>query len=343
MLHNLVNWAARSPAGHPCPGGWSSSATSCSLTHRCGSWRVTPRVVLRLGLTPGSYPRGGRVHLRLWTAERTVAAFGVPSLARHPLGRAVRTRAGLHHRADVALHTTMPVTGLAELGDGCASSRRPTSPAGGWTATRCTSARCAWGRGPGGPSQHAAARGALGRAPNSRPAPAWPGDPRRRGWTGSPPNARASPTTVARAHPPRSRRWAIAYAVSLFGCGWLPLLAAVPGLVLLGWAVHARTRPRGTAWHVLAWPRPPRWSSVAVYASLLALVVRLLARAITPGYHASTAAWPGGPGWSTRSLDGARGALFPLYAGLAHAVLAAAARRNGRQARRDLHGPRCRR
>ena len=43
------------------------------------------RLLLR-GVGPGDHPRGGKVHLRLWAAERLVDQLG----AHQPRGRAVR-------------------------------------------------------------------------------------------------------------------------------------------------------------------------------------------------------------------------------------------------------------
>ena len=56
--------------GHARPGG-------CSLT------AAGARLLLR-GVTPGDYPRGGKVHLRLWLAERLADELGAANLAGAP-------------------------------------------------------------------------------------------------------------------------------------------------------------------------------------------------------------------------------------------------------------------
>ena len=76
------------------------------------------RFLLR-GVTPGSYPRGGKVHLRLWLAERLADEMGAANLAgavwiRH-YARALGARVG----TAVDLHSIPPVTGLLDLGDRC--------------------------------------------------------------------------------------------------------------------------------------------------------------------------------------------------------------------------------
>ncbi|MCC3772298.1 amino acid adenylation domain-containing protein, partial [Streptomyces sp. UNOC14_S4] len=85
---------------------------------------------LTRGITPGAYPRGGRVHLRLWAAERTVASFGVPSLLGTPWASWYARSLGCEAGRGVALHAMPPVTGLAEFGDGCAVE--PEADISGW-------------------------------------------------------------------------------------------------------------------------------------------------------------------------------------------------------------------
>ncbi|MEU7057277.1 Pls/PosA family non-ribosomal peptide synthetase [Streptomyces sp. NPDC046197] len=81
-------------------------------------------------LTPGAYPRGGGAHLRLWSAERAVAVFGVPSLLGTPWAGRYARLLGCATGRDVQLHTMPPVTGLARLGDGCGVE--PEADISGW-------------------------------------------------------------------------------------------------------------------------------------------------------------------------------------------------------------------
>ncbi|MEV4432512.1 Pls/PosA family non-ribosomal peptide synthetase [Streptomyces sp. NPDC049555] len=86
--------------------------------------------LLTRGIAPGTYPRGGRAHLRLWTAERVVASFGVPALLGTPWAAWYARALGCATGRDVALHAMPPVTGLASFGDGCAVE--PEADLAGW-------------------------------------------------------------------------------------------------------------------------------------------------------------------------------------------------------------------
>src|SRR5690606_5069434 len=77
------------------------------------------RLLLR-GIEPGSYPRGGSVHLRLWTALRLSEAVGAVNISSAPWMRQYARALGAKVGRDVDLHSLPPVTGLLELGDGCA-------------------------------------------------------------------------------------------------------------------------------------------------------------------------------------------------------------------------------
>ncbi|MGW2188861.1 Pls/PosA family non-ribosomal peptide synthetase [Streptomyces sp. NPDC001719] len=85
---------------------------------------------LTRGIKPGAYPRGGRVHLRLWAAERTVASFGVPTLLGTPWAALYARALGCKAGRGVALHAMPPVTGLAEFGDACGVE--PEADISGW-------------------------------------------------------------------------------------------------------------------------------------------------------------------------------------------------------------------
>jgi aryl carrier-like protein len=76
------------------------------------------RLVLA-GIGPGQYPRGGKVHLRVWLADRLADEMGAANLAGAALikvyARALGAKVGKH----VDLHSIPPVTGMLTLGDGC--------------------------------------------------------------------------------------------------------------------------------------------------------------------------------------------------------------------------------
>ncbi|RMI07021.1 non-ribosomal peptide synthetase, partial [Cellulomonas triticagri] len=113
----LVPWLT------PAPQAWWWLAAGWLLLisplGRMGSTVLVARTVLR-GLRPGSYPRGGSVHLRLWFAESWAAAAGAENLSCAPWTAAYARALGATIGADVDLHTPPPVTGLLTLGDRCA-------------------------------------------------------------------------------------------------------------------------------------------------------------------------------------------------------------------------------
>ena len=75
------------------------------------------RFVLR-GLTPGRYPRGGKVHLRIWLADRISDELAAVSVSGAPLLLWYARLLGARIGRDVQLHTVPPVTGLLQIGAG---------------------------------------------------------------------------------------------------------------------------------------------------------------------------------------------------------------------------------
>ncbi|AEW98485.1 Pls/PosA family non-ribosomal peptide synthetase [Streptantibioticus cattleyicolor] len=296
--------------------GWLAlSSAPARLLIGAGAARLLTR-----GIRPGSHPRGGRVHLRVWTAERVVAAFGVPSLLGTPWARLYAKLLGCRVGRGVVLHAMPPVTGMAEFGDGCVLE--PEADASGhWLdgdQLRLGPVRL-------GPGARVATRATLlpgarvGAGADIAPGAAVTGEvPDGERWTGSP--ARPDQDTADHTWPkPRtadSRRWHAAYGAALLGFNALPLLAAVPALAVLWWLARETTTLGGLV-TVLLWTAVPlTLLSLVCYAGLLALTVRIVGRGLTPGHHPADgrAAWCA---WVvTRLMDQARGSLFPLYASL---------------------------
>ncbi|MFI1968435.1 amino acid adenylation protein [Streptomyces cinnamoneus] len=304
--------------------------------------------LLTRGVAPGSYPRGGRVHLRLWAAERTVASFGVPALLGTPWATWYARSLGCVTGRNVSLHAMPPVTGLAEFGAG--SAVEPEADISGWWLDGSTlhvgavqiGANARVGHRsmlmPGaslGPGAELAAGGCLdGHVPAGR---TWAGSPARPAATGSAPAfvpaqaARHTPVPGAprreregggRARSPHrhSRRWNPAYALSLAVLPLLPLVAAAPALAGTYYLVKDCTTLTSAALWLLAAVPPFAFATTVCWVLLVALVVRALGRGITPGDHPVD----GGVAWRvwlvTRLLDGSRTSLFPLYASLATPV-----------------------
>ncbi len=79
-----------------------------------GGWGAR---LLTLGITPGDYPRGGSVHLRIWAAERWADASGSRSIAGATWVNNYARTLGVKVGRGVDLHSLPPVTGLLTLGD----------------------------------------------------------------------------------------------------------------------------------------------------------------------------------------------------------------------------------
>ncbi|WP_411142657.1 Pls/PosA family non-ribosomal peptide synthetase [Streptomyces sp. x-80] len=275
-------------------------------------------------IVPGSYPRGGRVHLRLWSAERIVAAFGVPALLGTPWAGRYARALGCRVGANVALHAMPPVTGLAEFGDG--ASVEPEADLAGWWLDGETLHIGAVRIGAGARVGHRSMLmpGAeVGPEGELAPGACLDGVvPEGNCWTGSPARPAKGYAQIAgkgwpAPRPERSRRWSAAYALSLAGLPALPLLASLPALVGVYYLVRDCATLSAAALRLFAAVPAIAIGTTLCWMVVVAAVVRLLGRGIRPGMHpvCGPVAWRA---WLvTRLVDGARGTLFPLYASLA--------------------------
>ena len=75
--------------------------------------------ILLGGLEPGTYRRGGSVHLRVWLAERLADASGAENLAGAPWLVYYARMLGNKVGKGVDLHSAPPVTGMLTLGHRC--------------------------------------------------------------------------------------------------------------------------------------------------------------------------------------------------------------------------------
>ncbi|GAA1284609.1 Pls/PosA family non-ribosomal peptide synthetase [Saccharothrix xinjiangensis] len=266
------------------------------------------RLLLR-GVRPGTYPRGGHVHLRLWTAERLAAFSGAADLAGSWIthyARALGAKVG----PDVDLHSMPPVTGLLKLGRGSAIEPE-VDLSGHWLdGDRLHVGRIRVGAGAvvgarstlfpgarvGKRAEVAPGSGVTGSVPTGQ---RWSGVPATRDGKAARPGPR----------PPRSRWWKFAYGATTSALGLLPAVAAAPAVLL----VVREPLTLGSA--LLAAPLAAVvW--LGAYALLVLVSVRLLGLGLRAGSHPvhSRVAWQA---WTTeRLMNMARVALFPLYASL---------------------------
>ncbi|MFF4818243.1 Pls/PosA family non-ribosomal peptide synthetase [Kitasatospora sp. NPDC001309] len=275
--------------------------------------------LITAGIRPGSHPRGGHVHLRLWAAERYTAMFGTGNLSGTPWAVRYARMLGCRVGRDVQLHTAPPVTGLARIGNG--ASLEPEVDIAGWWLDGDTLQLGHLDIGEGAAVGHRAtvmpgARVGAGAqiAPGSCvTATVPPGEH----WHGSP----ARPCTEARTPWPtapakRTRAWNPAYGAAFALFGLVPVLAALPALFIVYPLVGTDRTLLAALLQLLPLTVPLAVLTVFCHAALIALLIRLLSLPLRPGFHPAT----GGVAfcaWGVSHLsDGARRTLFPFYASL---------------------------
>jgi non-ribosomal peptide synthetase-like protein len=274
--------------------------------------------LLLAGVRPGSYPRGGPVHLRVWLAERIAEAVDGPSTAGAPwisyYARALGARIG----RDVDLHTLPPVTGMLTIGKR-ASIEPEVDLAGHWLdgdvfhlgQVRVDEDAVVRSRTTLLPGAHVGA-GAEITAGSAVGGPVPAGER----WAGAPAERAGSARDDREARPATRRRWLLAYGAGSLAVAGLPVVGVAVGL-LVALALVGRASTLGDA-VLRALLTVPLATVVAgaVYALLVVVAVRLLGIGLHEGRHPvrSRIGWQV---WSTeRVLDAARTLLFPLYASL---------------------------
>ncbi len=270
------------------------------------------------GIAPGEYPRGGKVHLRLWAAERVVDELGATSLAGAPYmtwyARLLGAQVGRH----VDLHSIPPVTGFLALGKG-ASVEPEVDLTGYWVdgdtlhlgevrigrrARVGTRSMLCPGAAVGDDAEVAPGSAVFGEVPAGE------------FWSGAP-----AEKVLSRARGPWSERpdsslgWVGVYAVLAALLGSLPALAVVVvgGPVLALASVGETDGPGDLVGALLPWLLPATLAGMVVLAGMVLGVVRLAAVGLKPGVH-PVRSGPAVSVWATmRALDEARTWLFPLY------------------------------
>jgi non-ribosomal peptide synthetase-like protein len=271
------------------------------------------RLLLRK-VGPGRYPRGGAVHLRLWTAERLAEVTGATALTGSWLQRYARAL-GAKVGPDVDLHALPPVTGLLKLGRGAAVESE-VDLCGYWLdgdrleigavkvgahAVVGTRSTLLPGTRVGKRAQVAPGSAVTGQVPTGQ---RWAGAPAvklgraKRAW----PEER----------PPRGRVWGALYGLSGAGLALLPVVSGAVALLVVSRFVDAGDPLPGAALALV----PATLAYGLTYALLILLAVRLLSLGLREGTH-PTHSRTGWQAWTvTQLMDRSRETLFPLYAGL---------------------------
>ncbi|WP_329116697.1 Pls/PosA family non-ribosomal peptide synthetase [Streptomyces sp. NBC_01465] len=279
------------------------------------------RLLLR-GVEAGTYPRGGRVHLRLWLAERLAEHSGAASLTGSWLERYARAL-GAKVGPDVDLHSMPPVTGLLKLGRGCAVESE-VDLSGHWLdGDRLHIGPVKVGAGAVVGTRSTLLPGArIGKRAEIAPGSAVEGHvPTGQRWSGAP----AAKLGKAKRdwpgqRPSRATRWRVMYGATGVVLTLLPVLAAAPALLVAGAFVPADAALGGAVRGALVALVPATLAYGFAYALLILAGVRLLGLGLRTGTF-PTHSRTGWQAWTvTQLMDLSRQTLFPLYAGLATPV-----------------------
>ncbi|WP_405652824.1 Pls/PosA family non-ribosomal peptide synthetase [Streptomyces sp. RK9] len=275
------------------------------------------RLLLR-GVQPGSHPRGGSVHLRLWTAERLAEYSGATSLTGSWLERYARAL-GAKVGSEVDLHSLPPVTGLLKLGRGCAVETE-VDLSGHWLdGDRLEIGAIKVGAGAVVGTRSILFPGArVGKRAEVAPGSAVRGQiPTGQRWAGSPAGKLGkAKRDWPKERPPRAVHWRAMYGMTGIALSLLPVAAAVPALFVARAFVSADAALGEAVRGALLALAPATLAFGLAYALLILIGVRLLSL----GLHTGTRPTHSRIGWQawtvTQLMDLSRQTLFPLYAGL---------------------------
>ncbi|MET1044699.1 MAG: Pls/PosA family non-ribosomal peptide synthetase [Microbacteriaceae bacterium] len=279
---------------------------------------VAARLLLR-GVTEGTYPRGGSVHLRLWLAEQVAHLAGAANLAGAPWISYYARALGAQIGKDVALHSLPPITGMLKIGAG-ASIEPEVDLSGYWLdgdilrlgaisigAEASVGSRSILlpGTRVGKGSEIAAGSAVHSRVPAGQ---LWAGSPAER--TGK------AKHDWPQQRPPRGSRWVPIFGLSSVVFAALPAVGVVLAALIIGAGIQGSTTLGEAALRAFAWLPVAVAATGVAYALLVVIVVRLLGLGLRPGEYPvrSRVGWQV---WGTeRILDAARTLLFPFYASL---------------------------
>ena len=215
--------------------------------------------VLVGSLQPGTYRRGGSVHLRVWLAERLAEASGAENMAGAPwlvyYARALGNNVG----KGVDLHSAPPVTGMLTLGHRC-SIEPEVDLSGHWIdgdlfhigaitvgndATVGARTTLLPGAVVGKNADVAPGSAVIGKVKNGQY------------WKGSPAVKSGKAKHPWPDHrPPRAPVWVFVYGVTSVLLGALPLAALAAGLAVIGWGVRGTPSVTAAVVPALLWLAP---------------------------------------------------------------------------------------
>ncbi|MFI9645813.1 Pls/PosA family non-ribosomal peptide synthetase [Streptomyces sp. NPDC052040] len=275
------------------------------------------RLLLR-GLAPGRYPRGGSVHLRLWTAERLAEFSGATSLTGTWLERYARAL-GARIGPDVELHSLPPVTGMLKLGRGAAVESE-VDLSGYWL----DGDRLEIGTVKVGAHAVVGTRSMLfpgarvGKRAEVAPGSAVAGQvPTGQRWAGAPAvKLGKAKRNWPKDRPGRNTGWRTMYGATGIALTALPVPAAAAALLIGHLFVDPAAGPAAALRGAAAALVPATLAFGLAYALVLLVAVRLMSLGLREGTY-PTHSRTGWQAWTvTQLMDRSRETLFPLYAGL---------------------------
>lgn len=318
-LGNVLHWFGPYPWA-PTASWWLLAAGAALLFSPPGRLAIAAggaRLLLR-GVKAGRHPRGGSVHLRLWTAERLAEYSGATSLTGSWLERYARAL-GAKVGPEVDLHALPPVTGMLKLGRGCAVESE-VDLSGHWLdGDRLVIGPIKVGAGAVVGTRSMLFPGArVGKRAEVAPGSAVSGQiPTGQRWAGAPAVKLGKAKRNWPGHrPPRSLAWRAVYGATGLCLTALPVLAALPALLVVSLFVPADAGLAEALRGALLAVVPGALAYGFAYALPLLVCVRLLSLGLRTGVH-PTHGRIGWQAWTvTQLMDLARETLFPLYAGL---------------------------
>ncbi|MFV0533438.1 MAG: Pls/PosA family non-ribosomal peptide synthetase [Cumulibacter sp.] len=276
------------------------------------------RLLLR-DARPGVYPRGGRIHIKLWAAERLADAVGAINLAGAPWIAYYARALGCTIGKNVDLHSLPPVTGLLTLGKQC-SIEPEVDLSGYWIDgdTLHIGEIIVGARASVGSRSHLAGGAAIGKDSDIAPGSAVFGDvPPGEYWSGSPAKRKSRVRHPWPEERPSSNKiWLGVYAVSSVTLSLLPVISAALALLI----VHAIIGDASSWGAIIGRTLLAVPAAAAAGFILLAILTLITVRGL--GWLISEGTYPvrsrvGWAAWATeRTLDAARTYLFPIYASL---------------------------
>ena len=283
---------------------------------------LAARRVLLADLKPGRYARGSWVTSRIWFVERLAEIAQLESLAGTPWATRYARIMGHSVAEGARLGTLPPPTSIVRIGE--RATLEPDVDLHGW-----------WIDGQElvidelqiGPDSRVGTRtvlmpgASIGPGAELEPGTVISGHvPAGQRWAGSPgrPVGQAGtdwPETDVPATPMR-RRLKVMYAAGLTAQSVVPLLASIPGILLVAALAPSNVSIASEAMTIVMLAPLLALGVVFSYSVLIALAVRAVSPLVKAGWHRDdgTVGWAL---WFSESLmNQARGLLFPLYSSL---------------------------